>query len=610
MYWTPYIALLLLLAMPALISELRYWSKTVLFCFGALMFISFLSLLYAQIREAFPLVLIIQVGLFLVAGAASHITRTKPRLLYILLGATAIVWTAAALHAWYSPLAIGQQNLLSPLGEWNSTAALYGGLTMFSLVLALTTIKNKNAYALSALGGLGLAALWLTGSRGGTLVFIVIAPVALWLARSPWRRLLFTSATAIAVAILSVVALSLSEPAQTKSGTVLISESVVPATQLTNSTGVFARSQSATGDFGLRIKYWETSLHMAIAHPLLGTGPGSYQDEVWRYVTPSEDWPTDAHDYVFETLAEEGVPAGLVVLALLGALYVAAVRTRKKVERSSPLRPLALASAAGFLFIATHSLIDFDDRWPVIMWLAAAFIGIVAGAYPPAKRKTAHPTLLIPIVLSMFLLIAGCTYGMYESPALGRPLGNNTTFNSSLSLARAEYLLGLRSKSGQLAPLAGSALDVLEGSTAYNPGDPRLALEADVARYYAKEMTAAGLIYALEHQKLNPWIQGFIDAATAMDARGNYADEAVVSADGVKAALSLPGLNFPGLLAVDLYSAELRALGNEQKCNPTIATVATSLHTYLSTAPASTKKLGNTTLAAVAKDCPSLAPTN
>jgi hypothetical protein len=477
---------------------------------------------------------------------------------------------------------------------------------MFALVLAITTLKNKSACALAALGGLGLSALWLTGSRGAILVFVAVSPVALWIAKPSPRRFVAVASLATVVAIVASMALSLSAPAETKNGVVLIPDSVVNST--TNSTGALGRSQSATGDFKLRVEYWETALKITSIRPLLGMGPGSWQDVSWRYVTPSEDLPTAAHDYVLETSAEQGALAALAILVLLGALYVAVFRSRKKIPLQSPLRPLAMAAGAGFLFITTHSFIDFDNRWPVVMWLGAAFIGIVAASYPRVKSQESHPALLIPVVLSLFLLVAGCVYGSIGSTVLARPLGKNISFDADASINLAEFYLGYHVKDGAHTPLAGAALDAIEGSLSYNPGDPRLGIEAYVAHYYAKQIPAEELDYAILHQKLNPWIQGITDAATAFYYRGDYADEISVDVYGAKVGTANPGWDPTGLSTVYFYADELRALDKEKECNSAIVSVRNTMETYLhdATTPTVAKKVGKDYLAEVTRVCPGL----
>ena len=82
-----------------------------------------------------------------------------------------------------------------------------------------------------------------------------------------------------------------------------------------------------------RSELWHAAWHDYESHPVLGSGPGTYE-EYWNQHRTIQHKVRDAHSLYLEVLAELG-PLGLLLLVLaLGAPVVAAVRAR-----ASPARP-------------------------------------------------------------------------------------------------------------------------------------------------------------------------------------------------------------------------------------------------------------------------------
>jgi hypothetical protein len=124
-----------------------------------------------------------------------------------------------------------------------------------------------------------------------------------------------------------------------------------------------------------RADLWGAAWQQAQAHPLLGAGAGSY-GRYWLRHRPNNLNVQDAHNLYLETLAELG-PLGLALLLLvLGAPLLGAVRARRR-----PLVPLACAAYVAFL---VHAAADWD--WELAgLTLAALFCGVaclLAGRRP------------------------------------------------------------------------------------------------------------------------------------------------------------------------------------------------------------------------------------
>jgi predicted secreted protein len=110
---------------------------------------------------------------------------------------------------------------------------------------------------------------------------------------------------------------------------------------------------------------WRHAWDDARAHPVLGSGAGTY--EIWYLRHRTAGWKVrDAHSLYMEMLAEVG-PIGLALLlvALLTPL-VAAVRTRR--------RPLTAIAAGAYLAFLVHAGVDWD--WEVA---AVTLTGLLCG---------------------------------------------------------------------------------------------------------------------------------------------------------------------------------------------------------------------------------------
>jgi O-antigen ligase len=130
-----------------------------------------------------------------------------------------------------------------------------------------------------------------------------------------------------------------------------------------------------------RSQLWHVAWDDYRDHPLLGAGPGTYE-QYWNEHRPIQHKVRDAHNLYLEVLAELG-PVGLILLLLaLGAPLVAGV-----LARGHPLAPVALAAYAAFL---VHASIDWD--WEMA---AVTIAALVCGAalLAVADRRDAPPLL-------------------------------------------------------------------------------------------------------------------------------------------------------------------------------------------------------------------------
>jgi hypothetical protein len=80
---------------------------------------------------------------------------------------------------------------------------------------------------------------------------------------------------------------------------------------------MFAFTNAATS-FSYRMQYWQATLRMITDHPLMGCGPGNYQDVYTQYKLPqASEEVSDPHNFLLEVWATAGTPALLAFLAVL-----------------------------------------------------------------------------------------------------------------------------------------------------------------------------------------------------------------------------------------------------------------------------------------------------
>jgi O-Antigen ligase len=124
---------------------------------------------------------------------------------------------------------------------------------------------------------------------------------------------------------------------------------------------------------------WRHAWRDARAHPVLGSGAGTY--EIWYLRHRTEGWKVrDAHSLYIEMLAEVG-PIGLALLlvALLTPL-VAAVRARH--------RPIPAIAAGAYVAFLVHAGVDWD--WEIT---AVTLVGLLSGSSLLIAARNKQTTL-------------------------------------------------------------------------------------------------------------------------------------------------------------------------------------------------------------------------
>jgi O-antigen ligase len=221
----------------------------------------------------------------------------------------------------------------------------------------------------------GTTALFMTGSKGA-LAALVAAMVAV-LALGFWRR--------VHVGALAVMA-------------VLVVSALVGGKTLLGRVETATTTEAHSSQF--RVLTWKGAARMAAAHPLAGTGVGTFGSAFSEYAVAG--WTGAAHDAYLQTAAETGVPGLILFLIPLGASALWLFRAMRRGSSWTAL--LAAGALAGVLAAAAHNVVDYG--WTIwaptaVMW---ALVGLGVGREDPANRPLplwAAVAMLVPLGLTL-----------------------------------------------------------------------------------------------------------------------------------------------------------------------------------------------------------------
>jgi len=148
-----------------------------------------------------------------------------------------------------------------------------------------------------------------------------------------------------------------------------------------------------------RYELWRLAWMDARDHPLLGSGPGTYERFFLKHQPSDVGRVRDAHGLYIETLAELG-PIGLVLLVTaLGIPLVVAVRAR-----AHPLVPVAIGAYTAFV---VHSIADWDWELPAVT-LAALLCGgavVLAGRRHGRVQRLSVPVRAVALAATVAVAV-------------------------------------------------------------------------------------------------------------------------------------------------------------------------------------------------------------
>jgi hypothetical protein len=248
----------------------------------------------------------------------------------------------------------------------------YAGLMEMLLPIFVTYILSRSFSGILRVMlwcgvGLGISSIWVSGSRGGTVVLIVEGLLLAGILMGPRPR---------GVSLRSFPVLW---------GVVLISAVIFSWMASTGLVGgnawtVFETNRSLEVTLGDRVRVGMDTLRIVRTHPWIGVGVGCFEDVFPGYLT----FPTDlhwihAHDDVLEGVAETGLPGAILILVGVVLFFRTAFRHLER-RLWYEWGWVQIGATVGAVGLFCHSFVDFNLRVPAN---AAWFVVCLAIATHP-----------------------------------------------------------------------------------------------------------------------------------------------------------------------------------------------------------------------------------
>ena len=251
-----------------------------------------------------------------------------------------------------SPL-LHESRLSSTLGHGlliGAYTCLSAGLTVALWMLAPT---RKNAILFAPILLLNLVALWLSASRGGLLVLILMVAVF-----AVGCLILDRRRTVRWVALGTVLMLGVSVT------TIALLVAFAPPGVIDKTPIAVQRLDAMTnaddGSINRRDHATTAAIQTYVERPILGIGPGNFEVAWGRHA--QLDWDTakifdDAHSVFFEVLATTGTLGAIAYMVLLVLLIRAAIRSLRGREGNERLFALAMGTILiGYLALSVSMI--------------------------------------------------------------------------------------------------------------------------------------------------------------------------------------------------------------------------------------------------------------
>jgi O-antigen ligase len=281
----------------------------------------------------------------LLAGESTGWTNIPPKLFAEMKHDQAVITTNGVDVANPAILAkLAQGRVMGTLVYPNALAGMILLLLPVSLVLAFnstTRLRPPLPAAVTALTVFlgGMAFFW-TGSKLGWLMAMAMSGACLF--RLPWPiRLKWAAVISVMLIGLGVFAVRFH--------------------------GYFAAGATSVG---ARFDYWQAAVKTTLAHPLLGTGPGTFQRPYAEIKPSTAEMARLAHNDYLEQFSDSGIAGG----ALYGAwIVLALLAVGRRVWR--PADPVIFAIFLGTFAWFLQGLGEFGLYVPALAWTAFTLLG-------------------------------------------------------------------------------------------------------------------------------------------------------------------------------------------------------------------------------------------
>lgn len=271
----------------------------------------------------------------------------------------------------------------APLGNPNWYAR-YLGMGVFALLISRNRVTRfKLICIVASLGSLFF--LVMTGSRAGLFSFVLaLAVYFIWLDKSKWIE---RTGLALLIGITLYISLEYFTHSNTYSSrnTLRYLRLLVGLMKM-DLSHVYEDSTSA-----LRLKMWQSALHIFKEHPLLGVGTAGYtRAHTVTYKFAEIHYP---HNIVLEMAADHGVIGLVLLLGFLGSIgraFIVAASNHKQTAREDPIFSFA---AMTLIFAFLNAQLSGDVPSNSSLWLAGGLIYGLALEPSMGKVEMEGPSL-------------------------------------------------------------------------------------------------------------------------------------------------------------------------------------------------------------------------
>lgn len=139
---------------------------------------------------------------------------------------------------------------------------------------------------------------------------------------------------------------------------------------------------------GTRSDLYRVAIDGFEAHPLRGDGAGGFEVR-WARARRVDEDVRNAHSLELETLGELGLVGAALLLAFLGSIVLAAVRSRLRPGGLGRGRTAAVAAAVAVWLV--HSSVDWDWQMPAVTGLALLLAAPLFPYGRVRRRRTDRP---------------------------------------------------------------------------------------------------------------------------------------------------------------------------------------------------------------------------
>ena len=188
---------------------------------------------------------------------------------------------------------------------------------------------------------------------------------------------------------------------------------IAGASQMIGKDDTWKRFGETDAPMASRLRYTGQSIKLFADYPLTGVGFGNFQHAFPRYQAPEDtrQFIEHAHNDWVQLLAEGGL-LGFSLFLAGAAFYVRALLRQWRVQQDPFARTLGMLSLTAMIYMAVHSLFDFNLHVPanVLLFIALQAIGLAAMQTRSRRSRIKYPCRRMPLkgkggVVSGLLLI-------------------------------------------------------------------------------------------------------------------------------------------------------------------------------------------------------------